>query len=50
MDDQAPDQTPTPAAAREALPLAVDPLSDAAVLALWALVQAWLAGADEAEC
>jgi len=38
-----PDQTPTPAEARDALHLAIDHLSDQGVLALWSLLQTWVA-------
>jgi hypothetical protein len=50
MDDHAPDEALTPATAREALHSAIDQLTDAAVLELWALGQAWVEGADEEEC
>ena len=49
MDDHAPDEALTPATAREALHSAIDQLTDEAVLELWTLVQAWVAGADEAD-
>ena len=43
MADQAPNQGPTPAEAREALHIAIDHLSDQAVLAFWDLLQTWVA-------
>jgi hypothetical protein len=50
MDDHAPDEALTPTTAREALHSAIDQLTDAVVLELWALGQAWVEGADEEEC